>query len=149
MDFRKYTILLGKLSGSYGGQSVQGSVGDEVLLPPEDGDALEARGVVMLSPHDEEHPPIVVIETLPQEAPPVTPPTPPKLESDPPKLDINNCTFEELEALPAIGAKTARSIMAKRPYLNIEEVPGKAGLGGLVKANWYQVARLLEVVTPE
>jgi DNA uptake protein ComE-like DNA-binding protein len=43
------------------------------------------------------------------------------------KVDINNATEKELEALPGVGAATAKKIVAGRPYSSVSDL-SKAGL---------------------
>jgi len=46
-------------------------------------------------------------------------------------VDINNASQKELEALPSIGASTAKKIVAGRPYKSVDEL-SKAGLSAKV-----------------
>jgi len=46
-------------------------------------------------------------------------------------VDINNASQKELEALPGIGASTAKKIVAGRPYKSVDEL-SKAGLSAKV-----------------
>ncbi len=46
-------------------------------------------------------------------------------------VDINNASQKELEALPSIGASTAKKIIAARPYKSVDEL-SKAGLSAKV-----------------
>ncbi|HYT32204.1 MAG TPA: helix-hairpin-helix domain-containing protein, partial [Thermoanaerobaculia bacterium] len=43
------------------------------------------------------------------------------------KVDINTASEKELEALPGVGSKTAEKIIAKRPYLSVEDL-SRAGV---------------------
>ncbi|HTM55163.1 MAG TPA: helix-hairpin-helix domain-containing protein [Pirellulales bacterium] len=38
------------------------------------------------------------------------------------KIDINNCTLEQLQNLPGVGAAMGGHIMAGRPYRNFEDL---------------------------
>jgi competence protein ComEA len=46
-------------------------------------------------------------------------------------VDINNASQKDLEALPSIGASTAKKIVAGRPYKSVDEL-SKAGLSAKV-----------------
>jgi competence protein ComEA len=46
-------------------------------------------------------------------------------------VDINNASQKELEALPSVGAATAKKIIAGRPYKSVDEL-SKAGLSAKV-----------------
>lgn len=43
-------------------------------------------------------------------------------------VDVNSATEAQLEALPGIGAATAKKIIAARPYKSVDEVATKAGI---------------------
>lgn len=56
-------------------------------------------------------------------------PTP---SNDSGKVNINEATFEELDALPGIGEVYAGKIIANRPYTGVEEFKQKSGLSNSV-----------------
>ncbi|KKS59848.1 MAG: hypothetical protein UV25_C0017G0010 [candidate division WWE3 bacterium GW2011_GWB1_42_41] len=43
-------------------------------------------------------------------------------------MNVNTVTFDELDALPGIGATYAGKIVANRPYSGVEEFKEKSGL---------------------
>ena len=58
-------------------------------------------------------------------------------KANPAKVDINSATQQELEALPVVGAATAKKIIAGRPYASVSDL-SKAGVS----------AKTIEKITP-
>ena len=44
-------------------------------------------------------------------------------------VDINNATEKELITLPGVGAKTAKEIVAARPFKTIDDIKNVKGIG--------------------
>lgn len=44
-------------------------------------------------------------------------------------VDLNSAPFEALDALPGVGAVTARAIIAARPFRSVEELGRVRGIG--------------------
>jgi len=60
------------------------------------------------------------------------------------KVDLNNATQEELEALPGVGAATAQKIIAGRPYSKVSDL-SKAGVSA---STIDQISKLVKVGKP-
>ncbi len=62
-------------------------------------------------------------------------------KSKAPKVDLNNATQAELEALPGVGAATAQKIIAGRPYSKVSDL-SKAGVSA---STIDQISKLVKV----
>ena len=77
---------------------------------------------------------IAVLTALPAEA----------AKSKTSKVDLNNATQAELEALPGVGAATAQKIIAGRPYSKVSDL-SKAGVSA---STIDQISKLVKVGKP-
>ena len=48
---------------------------------------------------------------------------------DPPKIDVNSATLEELQTIKGIGPKLAQAIIDARPYKEIQDLLEVKGIG--------------------
>lgn len=67
-------------------------------------------------------------------------------QEQPVKLNINTATLEEIEALPKVGAKTAKKVVALReesPFTSLEDLDSRATLP--FGKSWTSLAEQIEV----
>jgi competence protein ComEA len=60
---------------------------------------------------------------------PVRPASTKKLQPGDPPINVNTATLQELEQLPGVGAVTANSIIASRPFRSFEDLDRVKGIG--------------------
>ena len=63
-----------------------------------------------------------------------TTPTVPVEVTNPPTIDANSATSEELQAIPGIGPVLAGRIIAARPFQSVEDIDKVAGIGASLMA---------------
>ncbi len=68
----------------------------------------------------------------------------PAAKAKPSKVDLNNATQAELEALPGVGAATAKKIIEGRPYSKVSDL-AKAGVSS---STIDQISKLVKVGKP-
>jgi competence protein ComEA len=62
------------------------------------------------------------------------------------KVDLNGASLNQLESLPGIGATTAESIVAARPFRSVDELKSVKGIG---TARYEKIANLVTVSNNE